>query len=416
MTASDAAEPAQSPPPSAQGDGVLAGERVTFTGTLASLTHRQAGELVEQHGGTATLHVNQQTTLLVVGEEGWPLEEDGRPSVKLEDAHRLQQRGQNLRVLSEAEFLKALGLEDRGLESRELHTPAMLAQMLGLSVHEVRRWERAGLIKPARKLYRLSYFDVGEVARVRKLSELVAKGIPPAEIAASLARLRSVFPDVDRSLAQLEVLGSGEALVYRDERGLIESASGQRVFDFDESVPAEPEADTVPFLQHEALQRQRVGWTADDWLHEAANLTEAGELGEAEEALRMALVDRPTDPALHFHLAELLYRQNQLGGAIERYYVAVELDHQFLEAWTQLGCLLMESRRPGAAEEAFRVALDVHSDYPEAHFHLAELLEASGRTEEAAGHWRRYLEFDQRGPWAERARQRLAAGPTAEHV
>ena len=389
---------------------MLHGERVTFTGTLASLTHRQAGELVEQHGGTTSVHVNQLTTLLVVGEEGWPLEEDGQPSVKLEHAHQLQERGQHLRVLSEAEFLKALGLEDRAQEPRELHTPAMLAQMLGLSVHEVRRWERAGLIKPARKLYRLSYFDVGEVARVRKLSELVARGIPPQEIAASLARLRSVFPDVDRSLAQLEVLGSGQKLVFRDDHGLIEPTSGQRVFDFDETVSAaEPEPDTVPFLQHEVVQRQRVGWTADDWLQEAAVLTEAGELGEAEEALRMALIDRPTDPALHFHLAELLYRQNQLGGAIERYYVAVELDHQFLEAWTQLGCLLVESRRPGAAEEAFRVALDVHADYPEAHFHLAELLDAGNRSAEAAVHWQRYLEFDQRGPWAERARQRLAA-------
>ena len=63
-----------------------------------------------------------------------------------------------------------------------------------------------------------------------------------------------------------------------------------------------------------------------------------------------------------------------------------------------------------SAQEAFRVALDLHPDYPDAHFHLAELLEQSGHRDEAATHWRRYLEFDQRGPWADIARQRLESG------
>jgi hypothetical protein len=30
-----------------------------------------------------------------------------------------------------------------------------------------------------------------------------------------------------------------------------------------------------------------------------------------------------------------------------------------------------------------------------------------GRTQEAAYHWRSYLKFDTRGPWADEARQRL---------
>ncbi len=55
----------------------LSGERVAFTGTLASMTHRQAAELVAQQGGAPPEHVSSKTTLLVVGEEGWPLEADG---------------------------------------------------------------------------------------------------------------------------------------------------------------------------------------------------------------------------------------------------------------------------------------------------------------------------------------------------
>lgn len=66
-----------------QGSPALQGERVVFTGTLASMTHQKAWEFVEQHGGQAAQHVSRQTTLLVVGEEGWPLEADGSPSVNL---------------------------------------------------------------------------------------------------------------------------------------------------------------------------------------------------------------------------------------------------------------------------------------------------------------------------------------------
>ena len=96
---------------------LLAGERVAFTGVLASMTHRQASELVEQHGGAAVHHVSQQTTLLVVGEEGWPLEADGQPSVKLLQAQVIQQKGLPLRILSESEWLTALGLESRAAAS-----------------------------------------------------------------------------------------------------------------------------------------------------------------------------------------------------------------------------------------------------------------------------------------------------------
>ena len=48
----------------------LQGERLSFTGTLASMTHKQAMELADQHGGSATHNVSKQTTMLVVGEEG----------------------------------------------------------------------------------------------------------------------------------------------------------------------------------------------------------------------------------------------------------------------------------------------------------------------------------------------------------
>ncbi len=395
---------------------VLQGERIAFTGTLASMTHRHAMELVEQHGGQSSQHVSHQTTLLVVGEEGWPLEADGRISVKLDQARQLHDKGEPVRIVSESEWLALLNVEPRERRQQQLYTPAMLSQLLNISVHEIRRWERAGLIKPAKKVFRLSYFDFQEVTGARRLYELAQSGVKLDELAAGLERLRTILPNIDRPLAQLDVLVRGRHLVYRDAAGLIEPSSGQRVFDFDSSVSDPDEPATI--LMHPAAPEQlpsadtqgvlnRRDWTARDWFHEGCRLAEENEVDAAIEAFRLALIDDPLNPAHHFHLADVLYRRGHPDAAIERFYMTVELDHKFLEAWTQLGCLLDETGQVRAAQEAFRVALDLHPDYPDAHFHLAELLERTNRRSEAADHWRCYLKFDQRGPWAELARQRL---------
>lgn len=397
--------------PGLQSSPLLQGERVALTGTLASMTHRQALELVEQHGGSAMQHVGQLTTILVVGEEGWPLEPDGLPSVKLEHARQLIEKGHAIQILSESEWLKLIGVEPPERKTHQLFTPAMLGQLLNVSVHKIRSWERAELIHPVKKVFRLPYFDFEEVASARRLCELAASGVRPDQIASSLERLHTILPHVVRPVAQLEILAHGSnGLAYRDEVGLME-ASGQRLFDFDPPLPSQESDDepsTIPIrpaTQETQVDRQL--WTAEDWFHESGRLTEIDEIPAAVEALRLALVSDPTNPSYHFHLAEALYRQHKLDAAIERYHVAVELDHNFLEAWTQLGCVLTEAGDPWGAKSAFEIALDLHPDYPEAHFHLAGVLDHFGQVDEAAEHWRKYLEFDQRGPWAEVARERL---------
>lgn len=404
---------------------ILQGERIAFTGTLASMTHRQAMDLVEEHGGTSSQHVSHQTTLLVMGEEGWPLEADGKISVKLDQAQQLIDKGESVRIVSESEWLTMLGIEPRERQQQQLYTPAMLSQLLDISVHEIRRWERAGLIKPAKKVYRLPYFDFQEVTGARRLYELAQSGVAFEELAAGLERLRTVLPNIDRPLAQLEVLARGSHLVYRDPAGLVEPTTGQRVFDFEPQAEAD-ESSTIPFQAIAEVDEgqsvpDRKEWTAREWFQEGCHLADDNEVDAAVEAFRLALIEDVYNPAYHFHLADVLYRQGSTEAAIERYYMTVELDHNYLEAWTQLGCLLDQVGRVRASQESFRIAIDLHPEYPDAHFHLAELLERLNLRDEAAEHWRCYLRYDQRGPWAELARQRLnlasnseAQGDTAE--
>ena len=422
-SADDPSTPAGSPP--------LQGERVALTGTLASMTHRQALELVEKHGGTPMPHVSRQTTMLVIGEEGWPLEPDGKPSQKLLQAQEWIERGVPLRVLSEAEWLHLIGLGERCTEIKRLYTPAMLSRLLDIPVNTIRGWERAGLISPVKRVYRLPYFDFQEVTAARRLTELIASGVPRREIEASLSHLKNLLPGIERPLAQLEVLARDTRLLYRDKAGLVDPRTAQRLFDFgspgerageqrksgeDTSSEAagNPGDDgqtsnvAVRFSSEVPARRDpRLGWTADEWFHEGCRLLDEDEPGGAVEAFRLALMDRPGDAEMSFHLAETLYRLGNRDGALERYYAAVESDHQYIEVWTQIGCLHLEKGDAESAVQALDVALDIHPDYPDAHLHKAEALDQLGRRDEAADHWRAYLQHDTRGPWADKARQRL---------
>jgi tetratricopeptide (TPR) repeat protein len=413
----------------------LAGERVSFTGTLASMTHQQAHELAQQHGGTATQHVSRQTTMLVVGEEGWPLEPDGHPSHNMQDASRLQQEGLPLRIVSESDWLRLLGLDGRCREVHALYTPAMLSRSLDVPIGTIRRWERLGLIRPVKKVYRLPYFDYAEAAGVRRLNELLNAGVPRSQLEASLAKIRHLLPGIDRPLAQLNLLAQDARLVARDDHGLFEPTTGQRCFDF--FGADKPHTTPLPSSANElegeegsilafrtAAQKSdhsaeanslgkssatdaRKNWSAEQWFTEGCRHLDAHRPEAAIEAFRLALMDRPDGPEIHFHLAEALFRIGRAEAALERYYAAVEADHNYLEAWMQIGTLLAARGELEPALDALRLALSVHADYPDAHWHAADVLLQLGRTEEAAAHWRSYLKFDTRGPWADEARQRL---------
>ena len=402
-----ARSPVTEPLPNSQ---ILDGERVALTGTLASMTHAQAAELIAQHGGVATEHVSRHTTLLVIGEEGWPLEQDGQPSVKLTQVERLQAEGVAIRVLNESDWLQALGLTEQQAEVRRLYTPALLSGLLKVSVHLIRRWERLGLIRAVKRVFRLPYFDFQEVTSVRKLSELLNSGVSRRELEASLRTLPSVVRGDLRPLEQLDILASNHRVLVKDEHGLLVPSTRQRLFSFDEPGPPAPQptGDREPPFQ----MRLDRAWaphteTAKEWFDRGCAHYDNGELTEAVEAFRWALMAGPPTAELQFHLAEALSRIDNPRGALERFYATVELDHDYLEAWTQIGSLHREVGEPEAALLAFDIALDVHPDYPDAVLQKAETLAELGRGDEAVDLWKQYLTFDTRGPWADLARQRL---------
>src|SRR5262249_11682362 len=85
-------------------DSAALSSTVAFTGRLACMTRAEAFELVRSHGGTPSQTVTRQTDVVVVGELGWPLLDDGRPSNKLSRAGTY-----GIPVVSERRFLEWIG-------------------------------------------------------------------------------------------------------------------------------------------------------------------------------------------------------------------------------------------------------------------------------------------------------------------
>ncbi len=379
--------------------------RVAFVGKLGGMNRRDARELVRSQGGIAVDRVSGDVELIVIGADELPLDE---ANLLDESIRQLAAEG-NLEIITETELWHRLGMFDG--EARErLYTPAMLAELLDVPVAIIRRWHRRRLIVPTREVHRLPYFDFQEVATARQLAELLAAGASPDAIERKLEELARFVPDVERPLAQLSIIVQGQQLLLRQGEGLIEPG-GQLRIDFEaldraeRSAPGEVDVQvTLP------LPTDDLSSTDPTRLREAAGTCEdEGNLETAADLYRAALAAGGPNAEICFQLAELLYRMGDTQAARERYYVAIELDEDYVEARANLGCVLAETGRPELAVAAFQGALRYHGDYPDVHYHLARTLDDLGQRTEAEDHWRAFLMLAPDSPWSDEARSRLQA-------
>ncbi|WP_237607431.1 MerR family transcriptional regulator, partial [Roseimaritima sediminicola] len=423
----------------------IVGKRIAFAGKLGGVSRREAMKMVRGQGAIAVEGVDIRADVIVIGAEESPLAEAELLSVEVRSAAG---RGE-LEVIHETEFWQRLGLVDSEQAVKRLYTPAMLADLLGVSVRVIRRWHRRGLIVPVRTVHKLPYFDFQEIATARRLAELVAAGASPQEIERKLLELNQVIADVQRPLAQLSVLVEGKQLLLRQGEGLLEPG-GQLRIDFDalEQPPQTP-AETSPAilsltpsvaprrfdpdaadegpagndtLYESSLEFPPPNWhqaqtsaggsgtpnPQDDPLQQQAYDSEdAGELEVAVDLYHAILARDGARADISFQLGELLYRMGEVAAARERYYMAIELDEAFVEARASLGSVLAETGQLELAVAAFRGTLAMHDEYPDVHYNLARTLDDLQRSEEADPHWRRFLQLAPNSPWADEAHRRL---------
>ncbi|MEI6255595.1 MAG: tetratricopeptide repeat protein [Planctomycetota bacterium] len=311
-----------------------------------------------------------------------------------------------------------------------LYTVAMMADVLSVPRSAVRHWLRGGLIEPARRAGGIEWFEFPQLVIGRQLVRLLRGGLSLRDIDAKLAEL---VPGGAAEAARMadRIVVDGRRLSMRCDDGLV-GAGGQLQLGFytapftaADTTIGQPATDAEPPFTHPHPSLAgddrcvAIDFTADDpcdlatvgeLLDLAADLEAAGGLTEAAEALRAALQAAGPTSQIVFMLAELLYRAGDLTAARERYYAAVELDANHLEARSSLGCVLAELGEHELALAALDGVLRQQPDYADAHWHIASVLHDVGRLAEARQHLRTFLRLTPDSPWATMARERLSAG------
>lgn len=387
---------------------LLSGQRVVLVGKLAGMSKRDAQQLVRQHGGTIVEQPDASASLVVVGESELPL--DGPLEDAFDEVVREAVSRGTLEIVGETQLWQRLGLVDREQHVHSLHTPAMLAKLLSVPVSTIRHWQRRGWIVPVREVRHLPYYDFQEVATARRLTELLRSGMSAATLEKKLAALARYLPGVKRPLAQLSIIVEGKHLLFRQGDGVVEPG-GQRRFDF--GAVAEEDRQAIPssvafssaILAFDRDERPPA--TPTEMLQLAGQLEEEGELEAAIEMYRAALAAGGPSAEICFLLAELLYQVQDLPAARERYFMAIELDEDYVEARANLGCVLAEMGEHELAISAYQGALVYHEGYPDVHYHLGRILDEVGRPDEAEAHWESFLRLAPNSPWADEARERL---------
>ena len=305
-----------------------------------------------------------------------------------------------------------------------LYTVAMMADVLRVPRAAVRHWLRGGLLEPARRSGSIEWFEFPQLVVGRQLVRLLEAGLSLRDIDTKLAGL-SPGGAVEAARMADRIVADGRRLsILHNDR--LMGAGGQLQLGFythgltpaDARTTAQPSVATVSITallsEDETLADDpRDPASVTDLLDLAADLEAAGALSEAAEALRAVLQAQGPTAQIVFMLAELLYRAGDLTAARERYYAAVELDADHLEARSSLGCVLAELGEHELALAALDGVLRQQPDYADAHWHMAGVLHDVGQKLDSQRHLRTFLALAPESPWATMARERLA---TAEPV
>jgi tetratricopeptide (TPR) repeat protein len=344
---------------------------VAFTGRLACMTRAEAFMVVRSHGGTPSQTVTRQTNVLVVGELGWPLLDDGRPSNKLSRAGSY-----GIPLISERRFLEWIGKAVPDSLNRT-YSADQIAALSKLSSSTIDELVRFGLLDP-----RGGLFGFRDLASARQISKLFEHGIALSVIIRSVKEVRAWLPEADLSNLRLHPA--------TDHTIEIEQAEGRTDKRGQFVLPATPPEQN-----------------ADALFEQAQAAEQTGNIAEAERLYGVLMKYDPTDAAPPFNLGNMLRSNGRRVEAEAALRAATRADPTFAEAWYNLSDLLDEQGRSEAAIDCLRKALRAAPAYIDAIFNLALLLQRSNKHAEAAEYWRQYLANDAQSEWAARARRSL---------
>jgi tetratricopeptide (TPR) repeat protein len=280
-----------------------------------------------------------------------------------------------------------------------------VSRLFDISERRLRDWDRSEFLSPSGHNGRARCYTFQDLVCVRSAKALLEGGMSVQRAKKIVAALKEKLPLGPHPLGKLRIRGDAKNVVVVEDEREFEASSGQLLIDF--SVKSIEESIIPELPSHKA---SRVNRTAYEWYLEGCRLDEDAEtLGKAEEAYHRAIYLDPNLANAYTNLGNLRYRAGSPEDARILYTKAIEVDVCQPEAHYNLGFLEFEDGDLTRARECFERAVELDPTFADAHFNLAMTLfrldvEQSARNT----HWRRYLELDPYGPWADIARTRLS--------
>ena len=272
-------------------------------------------------------------------------------------------------VLGQADLFD---LESKAALERKYYSVERVQQVYPRCRDDVIRYlAHWGIFKPAVKTNAQQYYEFKDLLIFRRIDEMLGQKLPLRVIAKHLLAQRQPSPQI-----QLNFEGS-------QPKGLV--------------VPLQPRPAAEP--PRSAEEWYEIGFQADgnpDTYDRA--------IAAYENALAMA----PDYVDAMINLANIYFHKREVPRAIQLLERARQLDENNYMVSYNLANLYDEAGHLEQAISLYQNALLLFPNYEPALFNLAVVHEKLGRRTEARDWWKKYLEVEPEGEWAQIAQEHLA--------
>jgi DNA-binding transcriptional MerR regulator len=295
----------------------------------------------------------------------------------------------------------------RGALAREpvsdLFTGPEVVKLLSISSGRLRSLDRAGIVSPSGRRRGRRAYTFSDIIALRAARDLLAHKVRLRDVARAIDKIRASLPRVTRPLAELRIVSDGQRVVVKSAAGAFEPLTGQMVLDFD----VKDLRDDVVRVLRPVVAKERARTAYDLYVHASQIDEDPATMEQAEALYRRALEIDPWLAIAYTNLGNICFRRSDDKQAEVLYRKALELDNAQPEAQYNLGYVMLERGHPGDATDFFKGAIQSDPRFADAYFNLAMAYEQLGEAGKARPCWRKYLEIEPTGTWADIARKHL---------
>jgi tetratricopeptide (TPR) repeat protein len=272
-----------------------------------------------------------------------------------------------------------------------------------VSETRLRSLDRAKIVSPSGQRGKQRAYTFQDLIALRATRELLDRGSRLRDVARAIGALKQALPRVTRPLQELRIVGDGKRVIVRAEEGSFEPLTGQMVLDFQ----VQALRDDVVRVLRPTTSPARARTAYELYVQASALDEDSATFDQAEDLYGRAIRLDPSLAIAYTNLGNIRFRRGDEPGAEALYRRAIEVDPHQPEAHYNLGYVMLERGDARGATAYFERALEGDPRFADAHFNLAMAWEQLGEHPRARPHWRKYLDLEPSGTWADVAREHL---------